>query len=580
MTVRRNVLLIAVLLLSTTTFAQHVAEGSYNDWDYGPHGVYGNLRLTKATARTFFKISKDGPQKVVVRQLNPSGTVINTATVTFSNGVLSEVDQANQWGEVYEYRHFQSKEKDVFSVTDLVRGRNIFLPAKYALFMYTGELLSEVQYCSSDGQLREDRNGVAILKYKRYTDSIRFSERQETSFFDAQRQPVLSKSVSYHKLLFAYDEHDNKITESCAGIHDEPMMFKQNGVGRVQYAYDSDNNMILEEYRDLADKITTNVYGVARIGRTYEQGYLMKASRSDSLGHPTRALAAGDGFSIIHYEYDNAGNRTRESFFDEQEKPMNNQTGVQEIAYIYSPDHLLTRITYFDQSGNPCVNRDNINSTVYVRDAQNRPICESSYGVYGTPIKTFTEQVYMIKRKFDQYGREISQSYWADSSTRMKHWNGYYEVSTKYDADGLVIENANFDEHGAPLRGEDGSSVRKLVYNADGRLEERQFLYDNKLINRARGVTMNYGIIRYGYDSSNRQTELTFWADGETPANGTILLEDSVSAHRILFVYKGNRIVQQKYYKLDAQEPFMVVDCLKSDFIGLSGISRGRKNEN
>ena len=573
-----KVLFFPFLFVSKFAFTQHVDEGYYNDWDFAPHGVYGNLRLTKVTARTCYKIEKDGPQKVVVRQLNPSGTVVNVATVTFSDGLISELDQANEWGEIYEYRSYQQKEKNTFRVTDLLNGKNAFLPCKYALYLYKDELLSEVRYYSAGGQLREDGNGVAIIKYKRYADPIRFAERAETSLFDSQEQPVISKSAGYHTLAFVYDEHDNKISQSFLGIHDELIKHRPNGVAKIQFTYDADNNPVLDEYHGLDDKICSNAYGVAGVRRNYEMGYLMKTTRLDTLRNATRSLAAGDGIAIINYEYDTAGNQTREAYFDEQEKPMNNHDGIQEIAYLFSPGNLLTRKLYFDQYGHPCIDRDSINSTVYVRDEKNRILSEASYGVNGQPLKTDAEEVFLIKKKYDRYGREVSETYWADSTTRMTHWDGSYETATNYNEDGLVTEYNSLDENQQPFMTEDGSSTMRLIYNADDRLEERQFLYDNKLVQRTRGVSLGYSIIKYGYDEGNRRNELTFWTTDEKPVNATVWMPDSISVHRIVFLYKGNKIVAQRYYLIGATEPFKILDCLENDYLSLSGISMGRKN--
>ena len=41
----------------------------------------------------------------------------------------------------------------------------------------------------------------------------------------------------------------------------------------------------------------------------------------------------------------------------------------------------------------------------------------------------------------------------------------------------------------------------------------------------------------------------------------------------------GNRVIEQRYYKTDALEPFQVVDCLKNDCVSLSAINIMRKNE-
>ena len=323
-----------------------------------------------------------------------------------------------------------------------------------------------------------------------------------------------------------------------------------------------------------------NLSGVARVEWEYDQGYSMKETRFDSSGNKVRAFASGDGVASISYEYDSAGNTVREAYFDQNGKPMNNQAGVQEIASFYSPRNMRTRVSYFDESGKPCVNRDRINTTLFVKDKMNRVILESNYGVKGWPIKTLTEQVYMLKRGFDEYGRVVSVSYWADSNTWMPTWGGFYELASTFDEDGQPVEYHTLDANGQPFVAEDGSSVNRLTYNADGRLAERQFLNDDKPINRKRGVTMHYSIIKYGYDQSGKEEEISFWGTDRKPVDATVWIKDSIAAHRIVFIYTGNRIIEEKYYKTDASEPFQTVDCLKNDFINLSGISIGRRNVN
>jgi hypothetical protein len=571
--------LLVSLCLSTVVYSQHVQEGCYNDWDYGPHGVYGNLLLTKTRERTFFKIEKSGPQTVIVRQVNPSGIVINVASVTFVSGILSKVEKTDQWGETYEYLNYEKKGEDVFRVTDLVRGRNAFLPCKYALYVYKKDLLAEVQVYSFTGELAEDRNGVAIIQYKRYDDPIRFAEREETSFFDVQHRPVLSKSADYHKLVSRFDDHDNKVSESYLGIHEEPRVVRGNNLAGMRYYYDGDNNPVKIECLGINDQISPNSNGVASAAIEYDQGYLMKQTRYDSLGNMTHGLASGDGAAVIKFEYDTAGNTIREAYFDEGGKPINNHEGVHEIASFFSPGNMKTRISYFDAFGRPCINRDSINATVFVRDDKNRIIQESNYGEDGQPLKTYTQEVFMIKRKYDQYGRNILNSYWADSNMKMTDWNGCYGIATKYDDDGQPIEYLDLNADGEPFMTKGGYSSMKLVYNSDGRLGERQFLFDNQLISRKDGVTLNYSIIKYGYDQSGKENEITFWGVNREPVNATVWIDDSVAAHRIEFIYRGNRVIEQRYYKTDAAEAFQVLDCLNNDFLNLSGINVGRKNE-
>lgn len=337
------------------------------------------------------------------------------------------------------------------------------------------------------------------------------------------------------------------------GINEEPVT-NQYGISGSRASYDIDNNRIEIQSYGRNNNITSNAYGIAGSKDEFQQGYLMKEIFLDTLGNPVKSLPSGNGVAIITYEYDTAGNRIRESNFDEYGKPINGESGIQEIASFFSAGNMLTRVSYFDAFGKPCMNRDGINTTLFVKDDRNRAIQESSYGVAGQPIKTYTEEVFMLKKKYDKYGRVISTSYWADSSTRMPHWNGCYEIIDKYDEDGQLSEYTLNDAYGRPFVTEDGSSDVKLIYNSDGRLGERQFLHDNKLVARKRGITARYSIIKYGYDQNGRENELTFWGPGRNPVNATVWI--------------------------DATEPFQTIDCLKNDYVGLSGINAGRKNAN
>ena len=459
-----KILLSIFLCFSQLAMSQHVDEGAYNDWDYGPHGVYGNLKLAKVSERAYYRIARTGPGSVIVQQINPSGIVVNTATVNFSNGVLSKVEEANQWGEQYETTQYKPVGIDSFRVTDLVRGRNSFLPCKYALNIYEKELLKEVQYYSFAGKLSEDKYGLAIIRYKRYDDPVRFSEKKEIAFFDAGGRPVYSKGNEYHKLITQYDDQDNKVSDDFFGNQDEPIVPRRTGVAGWRYSYDANNHPVKMVALGLEGKVVSNINGIAAVGFEYELGYLMKQVRYDSLNNKTRALRSGDGTAIIKYEYDNAGNKVREAYFDTSGKPMNNNFGVQEIADFYSPGNMLLKEAYFDEFGRPCVNRDGIHETRYGRD---------------------------------EFGR--------------------------------IVEVANYELNDRP-------------------------------------------------DANGRTMELSYWDAGNRPVDATIWFDDSLSVHRVVYIYRGARIIEQRFFKKDAVEPFQVLDCLKNDYVGPNGIAKGRRN--
>src|SRR5580693_9267076 len=98
MPLKNLILLHAFFALTFSAFAQSVDQGNFNNWDFGPTSIHGNLHLTKTNARSYFHIEKIGAQTVTVKRVNPAGITIGTTTITFVNGVLRAVDEMNQWG--------------------------------------------------------------------------------------------------------------------------------------------------------------------------------------------------------------------------------------------------------------------------------------------------------------------------------------------------------------------------------------------------------------------------------------------------------------------------------------------------
>jgi hypothetical protein len=571
-------LLIIALVTNTSLFSQYIDEGPFDNWDFGPTSVHGNLRLKNIANRFYYKIEKTNAQNAKVLRINPSGVIINTVIIKFVNGILIKVEEMDQWGEIYDSRNFTETKKNEFKVTDIGRGINNLLPCKYAIYVYKNELLSEIQYYSFTGSLTENKNGVAITRYKKYDDSIRFAMIKEISYFDSKGMPVVSKTTEYHKLTYELDNNNNRIRESYFGIDDKPCTIPKTQIAGVKYTYDENNNELSFEYFNLDNKLTTNYVNVAMSKTEYKNGYSVKGTRYDTLNQIAKPASSGDGFAIVKTEYDSAGNKINQTYFDENESPINDHSGVHEVICRYSPANMLIRLSFFNVAGKPSVNRDKAHTIFYTRDSLGRIIDQTSYGMYLEPVKNYTDKVYMVKYGYDKFGRKDFESYWKDSSTVMPRWNGIYQQRTLFDEDGQNLEFHYLDSNGIPQQGKDGASWQKLIYNKDGTLAERRFLHDNNLIMRKSGVTNNYAVIIYKYDSSGKVNELDFLDTKRKPVNATIYIDAPFPANKILLTYRGNRIIEENFYDKDPDIPAHVIDCLKSDYITTNGISTGRRN--
>ena len=118
-------------MVAASLSAQHVDQGYYNDFDFGPHGVYGNLKLEKVTGREYYEIKKTSDSTVRSIQMNPSGIPKSTYIITFKNGLISHIEKiyplrygiflnilkAFQFlkGEEYTCFIFYSKDNPLFS---------------------------------------------------------------------------------------------------------------------------------------------------------------------------------------------------------------------------------------------------------------------------------------------------------------------------------------------------------------------------------------------------------------------------------------------------------------------------------
>src|SRR4030095_6523456 len=146
---------------------------------------------------------------------------------------------------------------------------------------------------------------------------------------------------------------------------------------------------------------------------------------------------------------------------------------------------------------------------------------------------------------YDAAGQEISYSYWLDSITPMPRWNGAYKTEYQFNEDGPVSEYDYYDQNGSLFKTADSVSTVQSFYREDGQLYKRQFLYNGALADHATGASSGYSIIRYDYDSAGRTSELHFYGTNHEAVDATIEVNEKVTAHRIVFFYKGTRVIEQ-----------------------------------
>lgn len=555
-------------------------EAFFKDWNYSPTAVFGLVKLDNISERSYYKLVKTDAATTKVYSYNAAGIQTGTVTFRFVNGKLNQMARTDRWGDIYEITKFTVTAPDQFMVTRKSSGKNSFFPCKGALYIYKTGLLSEVRYMDFNNKLSPYSDGVAIIRYKRYTDKNRYSLTNEAAYFDENNKPIISQTSDYHKIVYEYDNRGNQLTYAYYGTDNEPLT-NRFGAFKRKNEYDSYDRLLRGTSIGLNDEPAANSYGIAGTSYEYRNGLQSKSTRFDDHFKTVRASAAGDGIAILKYEYDDRGNETKLSYFDENDQPINGQAGYHSISNGYDPLDMMISESYYDKYGNPATNRDNIHQYKYVRDDKGRLIQQSYYDNSNKAIKDPSDEAYMVKYRYDEQGRKVSESYWENSTTKMDRWNGYHEDIVRYNEDGREIEYAYYGQDGKLYLSTSGYSRVVNVYAPNARLIERKYLNDKVGMSMANSLVNNYSSIKFAYDERGRINNLRYFDSNGSPASATTYLnnEDINNFHRIEFIYTGNRIIEQRFYTAGNDTPFKILDCLKQDYITTSGVSEGHKNQ-
>jgi hypothetical protein len=358
------------------------------------------------------------------------------------------------------------------------------------------------------------------------------------------------------------------------------MAIRTGNVSSCKYYFNERGEIIRDEYFGLNGERTLSEDGISSIEHVYERGLEVKEIRRDSLDRITRAYVTGDGIAIIKTEYDGRGNKTKESYYDENDHPIINHDGFHGKTNKYSYDNMLLETSYFDTRDQPGVDKDSVHAIHYSRNGIGRIAEEYLTDLFGNMKKNYNEEVYIVRTEYIEFGRPGSYSYWQDSLTPMPQWNGCYKTIFKYDDDGRLMEYKYCDQTGASSKTEIGFSTAHLSYQEDGQISKQEFLFDSSLVIRATGVSSGFSVIRYAFDSAGRTSELRFYGKDHEPVDATIAVNIPVAAHRIVFIWKYGRVIEQWYYRINNTEPYLKLDCLKNDYLSITGLYTIRKNSN
>ena len=572
--------IVAVFVLSFKAYCVLQTNGNFKYWSCNQSTAFGIYKVEKTAGKKYFKIaSQDDISQI--EEYNPKGLIVGTIIIKFQNGNIVSLTEADRWHYVFKIKKYVQLAEHEFMVTEMIRGLNSNLPCKGVKYTYANGVLEKETFLSFDDKPMKNNDGVAIIKYKKMTDEANFSLTKEIEYFDENERPVFSAEKDCHKISYDHDSKGNTISKAIFDTAFIPVKSRY-GVSKTTYEYDINDNKISEAYFDINDNAANNVYGVSVIRYIYENGLCAGMKYFDDKDKVSASGKVLLGSSLVKYSYDDNGNETDRTYYDENEWKNLSNEGYHEMRHKYSDLNMLTETSVYNIYGSPINDKEGIHKWFFVHDDYGRIIQTSFYDKDYKPAKNRIDQVNMIKYRYDDMGRILSQSYWLDEDRKINRWDGYHENMWKYNDLGQLIESSKLDTNGQLVKSQEGYSKQILTYNNKSEIVENGYYDGNAPVNvsnSSRASIRNFHSIKYAYDNQNRTSSIAYYDDKNEPTDATIGLDktNTFKCHKIEFIYRGTKIISENCFALDDTTPMKIIDCYNSDYVSYAGNSTNKK---
>jgi hypothetical protein len=300
-----------------------------------------------------------------------------------------------------------------------------------------------------------------------------------TSFFNGAGKAVNTKSTGVHRLERVNDAFGQPIKERFFDRGGKPVAI-QNGDYHLRVnEYDKAGNQVVQSYFDaVGNPVADTTDGAQRVVESFDRfGNSVLTQYFDAVGQPVNNV---QGFQRMEANYDYYGAKLGTHWYDKNGRPCNGPEGVHYISYIYDRRGLLTASLRFDANNQPVVDVNGIHESLYSYNDKRQRIKWQNFGLNHKPAND-SDGDHLVLRDFDERGRETRVTRLrADGSPNLDRELGIATRIQVFDSENRWIEQAYYDNENHLVMGPDGFAKGSVIYNADGRVELRQYGPDGK----------------------------------------------------------------------------------------------------
>lgn len=423
------------------------------------------------------------------RPLSTKYYAINGNLLNRTNGVASQSNLYDSWGNCCQTEHFNSEDKRV---------------------------LNEKLYA------------------KKIVDSDKWGNIVNERFYGVDGKLCFNKD-NYSQSVAKFDENGFPMSITYYDINSQPCKHRE-GYAKLNIRCDSRGNQIENQFEDITGKPCTNIYGIAKLSVEYDRWG--NATYMAFYGLNGLLIRNEEGVSGRKFRYDRYGNCIQTDYFDVDWNACSNNMGFATLKTEYDNRGLPQEYVFYDIKGGKTLCNNGFASIKYLFNDRRNPVEIAYLGVDDLP-RMNNWGFHKVKNHYDELGNLIQFQYYdisdhlclsnehfascdrfPDSLGNIKQWI-YYDVKGKptkdiygvcdyrwqFDEIGRATQVRYFDENGNSIESKNGTAGWNAKYDSRGNQIEYVCIGANGLI-----CSDSTGVARWVKEFDQRGNQLSFSA--------------------------------------------------------------------
>lgn len=299
----------------------------------------------------------------------------------------------------------------------------------------------EIRYLDSDDKTPVRSNAGFARQMRVYDQNHRTIE--VTTF--GTHDELVTQGDDDHRGVITWDSHGRQTRYEMWSLEKPP-----HRVGAIEYRYDRWGNLVEERNLDADEqpRVTRNQRCPIKRWRFSDRQELVEVSCLGPRG--TLLSALDNGAARIVLGYGRPGEKLKEAYYDERDRPFTTKDRFASIKYKVDPLGRVVEKTYVDARGNQVLTAGGYARAVYSYDTRGDEI----EGAYFLANDTPTVPVAKEESEFDALGREVLDRYLGPGGKpALLSGRGQHVTLYDYDDYGNVLALHYRDARGRPTRG-------------------------------------------------------------------------------------------------------------------------------